>query len=264
MQLSLYKMEDNNSSLLVTALTFTFFLICLPSWVKWRWKKKNPRILLGLHKVRIRASFRAFFKGILWAFGLLGFVLAPLCFTSWIQWEGSLNVGNFINGIVLGLGVAFAEELIFRGWFWGEANLLFGSTRGVFIQSIVFSLVHIFSLLESNLGVIEVLFLLIGLFFLGLVLSIRRLIDNGSIYGCIGLHGGLVGLWFVLNTNFIDVSLNTPTWLIGPGGSSPNPVGGVLGISCLALLLFRYRMAFAIAGRPFSGARNASSNGAIP
>ena len=106
--------------------------------------------------------------------------------------------------------------------------------------------------------------LLIGLFLLGLVLGLRRILDQGSLSGCIGLHGGLVGLWFFVNTDLIDVSQNTPTWLIGPGNSAPNPIGSVVSIICLTLVLLFYRTAFAIAGRPCKGARKASSNGAIP
>ena len=40
--------------------------------------------------------------------------------------------------------------------------------------------------------------------------------------------------------------------------------GGFTGISCLLAALFFYRTAFAIAGRPCNGARNASSKGETP
>ena len=105
--------------------------------------------------------------------------------------------------------------------------------------------------------------LFFGLFLLGLVLGLIRRIDNGSLWGCVGLHGGLVGSWFVV-TSGIQLSSDTPVLLFGPGGSNLNPIGGLLGICALSVILLLQRTAWAIAGPPFNGARNASSSGASP
>ena len=42
-----------------------------------------------------------------------------------------------------------------------------------------------------------------------------RLKDEKSLWGAIGLHGGLVGFWFILNHGLIEISTETPNWLIG-------------------------------------------------
>ena len=139
-------------------------------------------------------------------------------------------------------------------------NLIFGSRWGIFIQAGIFSLAHI----PFRWGVIGSLSVSFGLFLLGIVLGIRRTLDGGSLIGCISLHGGLVGIWFFLTSNFIDILSNTPTWIVGPGGASPNPIGSFISIFLLLLIIFNYRTAFAIAGRPSNGARNASSRGATP
>ena len=168
------------------------------------------------------------------------------------------------NAIVLGLVVGFAEELIFRGWLLNEANLFLSPISSISFQAILFSLAHIFAFIKSGLGVIELISLLFGLFLLGLVLGLLRVLDHGSIIGCIGLHGGLVGIWFFINSSLIDISFSTPIWLIGPGGESPNPIGSFTAILCFVAILVYYRTAFAIAGRPFNGARNASSKEETP
>ena len=81
--------------------------------------------------------------------------------------------------------------------------------------------------------------LLVGLTLLGLVLAFQRRLNRGSLWGCIGLHGGLVGGWFALQGGLLQISPSAPHWLIGPGGTNPNPIGGLVGIAALAVLLNR-------------------------
>ena len=100
--------------------------------------------------------------------------------------------------------------------------------------------------------------LLTGLFLLGLALAVRRHLDQGSLWGCIGLHGGLVSGWFVLEKGLLELSPDAPAWLIGPGNANANPLGGAVGLTgLLALLLFQLT-AVARALRPVNGARRAS------
>ena len=80
--------------------------------------------------------------------------------------------------------------------------------------------------------------LLLGLFLLGLLLAVRRRQDQGSLWGCVGLHGGLVGGWFLLEAGLLQLSPTTPAWLVGPGGLQPNPLGSVVAITALLVILF--------------------------
>ncbi|MEB3322881.1 MAG: hypothetical protein VKI81_08655, partial [Synechococcaceae cyanobacterium] len=88
-----------------------------------------------------------------------------------------------------------------------------------------------------TLGVGATLALLGGLLLLGLALAQRRRADHGLLWGAVGLHGGLVGLWFLLAGGLLELSPAAPAWLVGPGGASPNPIGGVAGWLGLGLLL---------------------------
>ena len=100
--------------------------------------------------------------------------------------------------------------------------------------------------------------LLIGLFLLGMVLAKQHQSDRGSLWSCIGLHGGLVAGWFLLQSGLLQLSTNAPSWLVGSGGSAPNPLGGAVGLISLLILLLIQRTAVAKAARPATGARNAS------
>ena len=106
---------------------------------------------------------------------------------------------------------------------------MLGPRGGLLGQAALFSLVHT----RFNLGLGPMLGLLTGLFLLGLILALLRLRDKGSLWGCIGLHGGLVGGWFLVHQNLLMIDPNAPMWLVGPGGQNANPLGGMVGILSL-------------------------------
>ena len=107
-------------------------------------------------------------------------------------------------------------------------------------QSIFFSLVHI----GFKIPFWNTLGILLGLFTLGILCSIIRLKDGGSLWGAIGLHGGLVGIWFVLNNGLINISKDAPGWLVGYGAPNTNPLGGLYGISLLLISCIFYFLKF--------------------
>ncbi|WP_052042627.1 MULTISPECIES: CPBP family intramembrane glutamic endopeptidase [Prochlorococcus] len=253
-------LEKDDVALIGTIITFICFLLILPIWVKTRWKVEKPWLEFGFSKIDINLFFTTLTKGMTWSLMLILVILTTIFVGGWGNWQGNFNLGVLINAISLGIGVGLAEELIFRGWLWGEMNLIFGSKWGLFIQAVIFSIAHI----PFNLGAIPVIFLSIGLFLLGIVLSIRRTLDRGSLIGCIGFHGGLVGIWFLLNNGLIRLDKDYPSLLLGPGNSTPNPIGGGIAIIAFLGIICCYRTAVAIAREPSSGARNASSRGAIP
>ncbi len=241
----LFKNQTNDFfALLGTLFSVALFVLCLPSWIKVRWKtKKTWKVLglLGFHKRHLIASF---LKGLFISFCLLTIVAFALFVGSWGYWVGGLSSTNFLNSLLLAFGVGLIEELIFRGWLLGELDLLIGTRFATFSQAIVFSLAHIrfddsfWVQVQSgsNLG------LFLGLFLFGFVLGIRRRMDGGCLWGCIGIHGGLVGGWFALQSGLIHISSNTPTWIIGPGDPS-NPLGGMLAILVLSIILYRQLVA---------------------
>jgi len=231
--LPLFFIGLENISLIGTIYTFLIFVFSLPKWFKIRWGLNNSWTLLGINKDDKNRNFVFYFlKGFLLSAILISIVLISLIQTQWGYWIGKIHPEILINAIFLILGIGFAEELIFRGWLLEEFKNHFGLKKAIIAQAFIFSIVHI----GFNLPFWQMTSILIGLFFLGILLSLIRLKDNNSLWGCIGLHGGLVGLWFITNNGLLDISKDYPKWIFGPG----NPLGGILGIFIVIICCLFY------------------------
>ncbi|MBM5810306.1 MAG: CPBP family intramembrane metalloprotease, partial [Cyanobacteria bacterium M_surface_9_m1_291] len=188
---------------------------------------------------------QALLRGLLKALLLLAPLMLLLLLLGQARWLGELGGAELANAIALVLGVGFAEELLFRGWLWGELECLVGARRALGLQAAVFALLHPWTRLLNPVDlphVLQALGLLGGLVLLGLVLALQRRADGGLLWGAVGLHGGLVGGWFALQNGLIELSPGAPAWLVGPGGANPNPIGGLIGwLGLLTLLWVRRR-----------------------
>ena len=254
------RVSYNTVSLIGTIFTFTLFLFVIPVWIRHRWNQNNPWKVIGVSEKNFLNAFEKFTRGIIWSLALLCPILISILLGPWGQWVGTIKIDDIFNALLLCFGVGFVEELIFRGWLWGETSSLFGKRIGLLLQAIIFGLVHI----NLNTGFIYFVKLFVGLFLLAIFLSIRRIIDKGSIWGCVGLHGGLVGGWFALNSGLIVIEANPPFALFGIGEIDKNPLAGFIAIGILFILILSHRKALGIAFCPFTGALSASSNGAKP
>ena len=255
--LTLLGLPTDQLSLTGTVLSFVLFLLVMPRWAALRWSEPRPWAALGIRGAKPQeqpAPAAALLKGLLIAAGLLMVITSVVLIDGSGNWRGEVDATQLTNAVLLCLGVGFAEELIFRSWLWTELQEMIGSRRAAWAQAGIFSLVHT----RFNLGLGAMGGLLIGLFLLGMVLARQRQSDRGSLWGCIGLHGGLVAGWFLLQNGLLQLSPNAPPWLVGPGGHSPNPLGGLIGILSLLILLLIQRTAVAKALRPSTGARRAS------
>jgi membrane protease YdiL (CAAX protease family) len=240
--LTLVGLPTSAVSLVGTVFSFLLFLLLMPRWIRLRWLIKRPWVALGLRGMEAHqpSSFAVLLRGLLWSVLLLALIVLPLLLGHWAQFQRTDSVRLLLDAFVLLFGVGLAEEILFRGWLWEELNQLLGAKAGVISQAAIFSLVHA----RFNMGVWPMLGLLSGLFLLGLVLALRRRLDHGSLWGCVGLHGGLISGWFLLEKNALQLSADAPAWLIGPGGNNSNPLGGLVAIGALTLLLWLQRTAF--------------------
>ena len=255
--LTLLGLPTDRLSLTGTVLSFVLFLLVMPRWAALRWSEPRPWAALGICGANPQeqpSPAAALLKGLLIAAGLLTVITSVVLTEGSGDWRGEVDATQLTNAMLLCLGVGFAEELIFRSWLWTELRQMMGLRRAALAQASIFSLVHT----RFNLGFGAMSGLLVGLFLLGMVLASQRQSDRGSLWGCIGLHGGLVAGWFLLQSGLLELSPNAPSWLVGPGGNAPNPLGGAVGLVSLLILLLIQRTAVARAARPATGARNAS------
>ncbi|MBM5828424.1 MAG: CPBP family intramembrane metalloprotease [Cyanobacteria bacterium M_surface_7_m2_040] len=235
------------------AISLLLLLVTLPLRLRRVWGVEQPWQQLGLVPARgsavmlacWRAVIQALLRGLLKALLLLAPLMLLLLLLGQARWLGELGGAELANAIALVLGVGFAEELLFRGWLWGELECLVGARRALGLQAAVFALLHPWTRLLNPVDlphVLQALGLLGGLVLLGLVLALQRRADGGLLWGAVGLHGGLVGGWFALQNGLIELSPGAPAWLVGPGGANPNPIGGLIGwLGLLTLLWVRRR-----------------------
>jgi uncharacterized protein len=201
-------------------------LVSLPLRVKNLWGEKQAWVSLGVVAASRKDVFKALLRGLIKAVLLLLVLFIGLFLSGQIKWQPEISAGLLLNGLALGLGVGFAEELLFRGWLLGELEFRFasrawGKSIAMVLQALVFSLAHT----RSNLPLASLFGLLGGLTLLGLALGLQRRADGGLIWGAVALHGGLVGGWFVLNQGLI-------------GQQEGNPIGGLLAWIPLLLLIW--------------------------
>jgi membrane protease YdiL (CAAX protease family) len=214
-------------------IAFALLLLTLPYRLRSVWGCPNPWASLGLRVARAQ-GLRSALLGLAKAAALLTFVTIGLLISHQARWAGAWpDAPRLLNGLALGCGVGLAEELLFRGWLWGELQLMGGPKRALVLQAAIFALAHPWYREPGLLA----LSLLGGLLLMGICLALERRTGGGSIWGAVTLHGGLVGGWFLLQSGLLDVSPGAPGWWAGRGQGGVNPVGGLLGwIGLLGLL----------------------------
>ena len=252
--------SSDDLSIISTIIAFFLFLTVLPSWGRIRWKTNDLWLYIGLDLKNKFKAIKIFVSGFLFSFFLLLIFCLFVYLCGWIDGFNYIKVGALFNSVLLIIGIVSAEEIIFRGWLMEELVLLWGLRRGIIFQSAIFSLAHF----RSDIGVLPLISFLIGLFLFGLVLTLRRIIDRGSLFGCIGLHGGLVGIWYLVDSGLVIFSVDTPYYLLGPSKFMVNPIGSIIGIIILLITIFFQRRFFASTGRFEESTVNASFKDETP
>lgn len=140
-------------------------------------------------------------------------------------WQGSL----------IGLAVGLAEELFFRGWLLFELEQDYSLATALWLDAGLFAIAHYLRPLTT---ILDTLPQFIGLLLLGLTLVWARRTRLGhrppSLALPIGLHGGLVGAYYVVDvTDMITPAAHISPWLTGIG---QNPLAGLLGLALLSSL----------------------------
>ncbi len=254
------EISSNNLSILGTIITFILFLILLPSWGRIRWKTNDIWLSIGLDFKNKYTALKIFFNGFIFSVFLIIILFIFFLLSGWIDRVDYIKFIQLLNAILLIVGIVFAEEMIFRGWLMEEMILLVGMRRGIIFQSAIFSLAHY----RSDLSLSALIPFLTGLFLFGIVLTFRRIIDKGSLWGCIGLHGGLVAIWYLFDSGMVSFSSDTPYFLLGPSRHMVNPIGSIIGIIILLITIFFQRRLFARTGRFLALTVNAASKDETP
>ncbi|MGB5635959.1 MAG: type II CAAX endopeptidase family protein [Waterburya sp.] len=225
----LLQKDPNLACILTMALLFVELLFFWKFWGRVVHDEFNIFARYGL--VRNKKNTREFFQGLGIGFWLcLGLFITEALF-GWIEIVNpGLNLIRIaIEGLLSAVGIALAEELLFRGWLLDELQRDYGKKICIGVTALVFAVAHFFRPIEE---IIRMAVTFPALVFLGIALVLAKYKYGDRLGICIGIHTGLVWGYYIVNVGqLIKYSDRIPVWVTGIDG---NPIAGVMGLLFLA------------------------------
>lgn len=223
--------DSNLVSILTMVLLYAEFIILVKLWGKYVYQK--PQILrdYGLeitrrHGVELLCGLIMGTINILILFGVESVL-------DWVVWQQpSVFLPQVIlAGLIVALGIGFAEELLFRGWLLQELQRDYSPGGAMWVNAFTFAALHFIKPLEA---IIHTLPQFPALVLLGLTQVWAKSWRGGRLGLPIGLHGGLVWGYYIINVGgLIKYSGQVPDWMTGV---NQNPLQGVMGVLFMSIL----------------------------
>jgi hypothetical protein len=152
----------------------------------------------------------------------------------WIEWQKeeeqprdwlSISKSILLPTLLIGLLVSGIEELIFRGFLLNELQQDYSVLVAAAISSVIFALLHLVWEQQETLPQLP------GLWLMGMVLVLARIVDGGSLGLAWGLHAGWIwGIASLDTARLINYTSFVPAWMTG---IREKPLAGGAGIVCL-------------------------------
>lgn len=151
----------------------------------------------------------------------------------WIEWQKeekprdwlSISKSILLPTLLIGLLVSGIEELIFRGFLLNVLQQDYSVLVAAAISSVIFALLHLVWEQQETLPQLP------GLWLMGMVLVLARIVDGGSLGLAWGLHAGWIwGIASLDTARLINYTSVVPAWITGIG---EKPLAGGAGIVCL-------------------------------
>jgi membrane protease YdiL (CAAX protease family) len=223
--------DPNLVSILTMVLLYAEFIMLLRLWgqnvyqqpqILWNYglqftRRNGVELLCGLVLGIINITI---------LFGLQGLL-------GWLVWQQPqvFLLKIVLEGFIVGLGVGFAEELLFRGWLLDELERDYSNSVALWTDAVVFAALHFIKPLEA---IIYTLPQFPALVLLGLTQVWGKRWRRGRLGLPIGLHGGLVWGYYIINVGgLIKYSGQVPDWVTG---INQNPLQGVMGVAFMSIL----------------------------
>ncbi|WP_414549894.1 lysostaphin resistance A-like protein [Anabaena sp. CCY 0017] len=228
--------DSNLVSILTMVVLYVEFIFLLKLWGKNVYQQ--PQILkqygwetTQINAVDLLSGLATGIISILVVFGLQGFF-------GWLVWQPPqvFLLRIIIEGLLVSLGIGFAEELLFRGWLLDELERDYSLGVALWINAVAFAVLHFIKPLEA---IIHTLPQFPALVLLGLTQVWGKRWRRGRLGLPIGLHGGLVWGYYIINVGgLIEYSGQVPDWITGV---NQNPLQGVMGVVFMGILAFWMR-----------------------
>jgi hypothetical protein len=126
--------------------------------------------------------------------------------------------------------------MLFRGWILSELERDYSKNIGLIGCSLVFAILHFIKPLDVILATWSQF---VGLVILSVALVLARRRCDRRLGVSIGLHGGLVWCYYIVNTtHWLQPTGIVPEWVTGING---NPIAGIVGIIFLSVIAIGFR-----------------------
>ncbi|MFY0609619.1 MAG: CPBP family intramembrane metalloprotease [Candidatus Atelocyanobacterium thalassa] len=229
----LFKYDLNLRTIITMGLLYINFIILLFFWNSKVHKVNNWWKLYGLifTKKNVVELFNGLTVGIFFTFGL--FIVEMIL--GWVVFiRPSQNLFLLVlEGLLSAFGIAFAEELFFRGWLLEELRINYSYRTILISNSLIFATLHFLKPLQE---IIRTFPQFPALFLLGIILVEAKTKHNNRLGICIGIHGGLVWGYYILNVGKIIKYTDKASSIFT--GIDNNPIAGIMGIIGLLALFF--------------------------
>lgn len=227
----LLRSDPNLTTIITMGLLFVEFLVLLPIWGQKIHQQSQIFRCYGLSTTQ--SNRLGLHQGL-----VVGLLSTLALFTvegylGWLTFEPPTSSLPRIvfEGLLSGVGVAFAEELFFRGWLWDELQRDYPSSIAVWAAGLIFALLHFLQPLEQ---MIDNALAFPGLVLMGMTLVWAKQKAGGLLGLPIGIHGGMVWGFYILDLgNLFQYTGKVPAWVTTVNG---HPFAGIMGLLALSLL----------------------------
>ncbi|MBE9214843.1 CPBP family intramembrane metalloprotease [Plectonema cf. radiosum LEGE 06105] len=223
--------DENTRTILTMGILAVEFLFLLPWWSKYIHQQSQTFSHYGLEFTRL--WFVELLRGV--AIGLISILIlyGLQGIFGWLIWQqpSFSMVQLVLEGLISALGIAFAEELFFRGFIYDELQRDYDAKTVIWGVAMIFALLHFIKPLPE---IIRTSPQFLGLLLLGLACVWAKRSCRGRLGLPIGIHGGLVwGVYIIEVGKLIKYTGTVPQWITGIDN---NPLVGIMGLLGLTLL----------------------------
>ncbi len=227
----LLKNDPNLTTIVTMAILYLEFIALLFIWNKKVYKIDHWWRNYGLVFTRRNGIelLNGLSLGLSFTFGL--FIIEAIF--GWIKFVRPSDNFTLIvfEGLLSALGIGLAEELFFRGWLLEELKKDYYPKLFILLNGIIFAILHFLKPIEE---IIRTFPQFPALFLLGITLVWAKMGYGNRLGICIGLHGGLVWGYYILNVGNLVNYTNKVSPVIT--GIDNNPIAGIMGLFGLGLL----------------------------
>ncbi|WP_199194132.1 CPBP family intramembrane glutamic endopeptidase [Pleurocapsa sp. CCALA 161] len=228
----LLRADSNLATILTMALLFVELLFLWQIWGRFVYGDRYIYRRYGL--VRNRKNLQEFLQGLAIGFWLCLGLFITEALLGWIEviHPSASLIRIIIEGLLSAIGIALAEELLFRGWLLDELQRNYRQKTCIWITAIAYALAHFLKPVEEIMRT-AITFPALVLLGIALVLAKDKYGDYLGI--AIGLHAGLVWGYYIVNVGqLIEYTNRVPVWVTGIDG---NPIAGLMGLVFLSGLI---------------------------